>query len=155
MNWGVKIVVSFVLFASFVFTLVFKMITSGNDLVSKDYYRSGEQVNTEIKLGEKSLEIRNGFSLEVGEGASQSITLQFRNQKDKPVGKVVLTCLSSEKGDQSTELDMQFVDSSWKHTIILKHFMPGNWLCEIRGKAGEKDFVLKDAFRLYKAIPIP
>ena len=155
MNWGGKIVFSFVLFAGFVFTLVYKMITSGNDLVSKEYYLSGEQVNAELKLRDASSNIKDGFSIEVLADEKQAIVLSFRNIQNPLIGNVILTCLSSDRADQKERLALVQTDSIWQQTIALTHFEPGNWLCEIRGKSGEKDFVVKDEFRIYAAHPLP
>ncbi len=153
MNWGTKIVLSFILFAGFVFTLVYKMLTSGNDLVAKEYYRSGKQVNAELKLRDSSSVLQNAFSIDVLAEGQESIVLKFKNAGLKPKGNVVLTCLSSDKADQKETLDLVSYGSEQQQTIRLKKFEAGNWLCEIRGEQGSRDFVVKSEFRIYKSQP--
>jgi hypothetical protein len=153
MNWGTKIVLSFVLFAGFVFTLVYKMLTSGNDLVAKEYYRSGKQVNAELKLRDSSSVLQNAFSIDVLSEGQESIVLKFKNAGLKPEGNVVLTCLSSDKADQKETLALVSNGSEQLQTIRLKKFEAGNWLCEIRGNQGSQDFVVKSEFRIYKSQP--
>jgi hypothetical protein len=154
MNWGTKIVLSFILFAGFVFTLVYKMLTSGNDLVAKEYYRSGKQVNAELKLRDSSSVLQSAFSIDVLAEGQELIVLKFKNAGLKPEGNVVLTCLSSEKADQKEKLSLFSNGSIQQQTIQLNKFEPGNWLCEIRGKQGSQDFVVKSEFRIYKSQPV-
>jgi hypothetical protein len=148
MNWGHGIVIGFVLFASFVFTLIFKMVSSGNDIVKKSYYKSGTEINQEIHVVQASQPIREGFILSYKEGSGQ-IQIGFSTNVPKPEGKIELTCLSSDLGDQVENLQLEKKSSSWTQTISLLRPVPGNWLCEIRGKSGEKDFIIKDSFRIY------
>jgi hypothetical protein len=49
MNWGKSIVLVFILFAGFVSTLAYRMITAKVDLVSDDYYQRGVSYDKHIR----------------------------------------------------------------------------------------------------------
>lgn len=148
MNWGHKIILGYILFAGFVFTLVFKMITSGNDLVKEKYFKTGKQVNQEIHLLQESESIKNNVTFSVKNPDAQTIELRLQNQKEALSGEIELICLSNDQADQRVPLQLEMVDSQWVQIITLDKFQHGNWVYEIRGKAGEKDFLVKSDFKI-------
>jgi len=148
MNWGYRIVLGFVLFAAFVFTLVFKMITSGNDLVRPHNFKSGKQVNDELVIHQASADLEKNCSITIVEPQSQTIELQFTGQKDSLIGEIELICLSSDLADQKLALDLNLVEGVWKQSIKLSRFQMGNWLCEIKGNSGSKPFLIKTGFKI-------
>jgi hypothetical protein len=148
MHWGYKITVSFILFAGFVFTLVFKMLTSGNDLISAQTYRSGAQVNADLKQLEASQTLDAHFK--VGSGKEPG-TLELRFEKGvsmRPEGRFSLICLHSAQADLSGTLSLEASGDQWVQTVQPQNVSPGLWLCEIRGHLGGEPFLLKRNFRI-------
>jgi hypothetical protein len=150
MNWGTKITISFILFAGFVFTLVFKMIFSGNDLVASSYYRSGEQVNTELNLRDASADIQKGFSVKPDETGKPEVLFAFDSLSEKPENVTYnLICLSADKGDQKGTLELEKSKTGWSKILPIRNLRAGNWLCEVRGSLVDRSFVVKGEFRVY------
>jgi len=148
MNWGYKIILGYVLFAAFVFTLVFKMITSGNDLLKPKYFKSGTQVNEEIQLHQASLGIENRVSIHITDRQEQKIEIRFDSLSQNPQGAIELICLSSDKADLKLKLNPINENGIWIQKIKLPDFHVGRWLCEIRGNVAESPFLIKKEFTL-------
>jgi|GEM_PF-6954517 hypothetical protein len=146
-NWGTAIVLGFILFATFVFTLVAKMIGSGNDLLAAKNYHSAEEINRDLELIAQSAILKKKTSVKYSEGLN---SLQIRFPKKAESGLVRLTCLSSDKADFQFGLNLQ-IDSTggWIQEEKMPQAVPGNWLAEIRGRVGKDSFLLKDQFRIY------
>ncbi|TAF79670.1 MAG: nitrogen fixation protein FixH [Runella slithyformis] len=60
MNWGKSIVLAFVLFAGFVATMAYRMMTTKIDLVSDDYYQRGAKYDKHLE----NLRNSTGFNIE-------------------------------------------------------------------------------------------
>ena len=148
MNWGFKIMVSYVLFAGFVITLVYKMVTSGNDLVKPKYFLTGTQVNHEMELRRASKKMENGLVISVLDSANHTLLFSFHYPSAQPIGMVELICLSADQADQKFPLHLEFKDGCWQQQVRLQSYKHGNWLCEVRGKTGAEDFLLKTNFKL-------
>lgn len=146
MNWGHKIVISFVLFAGFVLFLVFRMITSGNDVLRSSYYRSGPEINTELKLMEASQSLNDQITIErIGE-KGEIVQMKWASLEEPYSGTIELISLSSEKGDGKWPLELTKSGDFWVQDLILKNPVPGNWLCEIKGNQGNKPFLIRKEF---------
>jgi hypothetical protein len=131
-----------------VFTLVFKMLTSGNDLISAQTYKSGAQVNAELKQMEASKVLDAHF--QVGSGQKPG-TIELRFEKGlaiRPEGRFSLICLHSASEDLSGTLALEAQGENWHQTVQPQNVSPGLWLCEIRGHLGGEPFLLKRNFRI-------
>ncbi len=145
-NWGTAIVLSFVLFASFVMTLVVKMLGSGNDLLAPKNYHSAQEINRDLKLIASSARVRKEFSLAWSE---DSRTLMLRFGKKPASGSVRLTCLSDAGADHRFSLALQHDSAGWFQKVNLPKAVPGNWLAEIRGLSDADSMLIKSQFRIY------
>lgn len=146
MNWGYRIVLSFVLFASFVFYLVFRMIGSGNDLLKPKYYRSGPEINTELKLMEQSQDLKNRIQI-IRQKGEINLKLVI-NGVEKPIeGEMELICLSSDKGDFKSKIDLHKVNNEWVQEVEVAHPQEGTWLLEMKGNEGGKPFLIRREFQ--------
>jgi hypothetical protein len=146
MNWGYRIVFSFILFASFVFYLVFRMIGSGNDLLKQKYYRSGPEINTELKLMEQSQDLKNRIQI-IRKNDEINLKLVISGCKEPITGEMELICLSSEKGDFKSKIDLQKMGDEWVQEIVVAHPQEGTWLLEMKGMEGSKPFLIKREFQ--------
>jgi hypothetical protein len=148
MSWAYKITIGMVLFSGFVFTLVFKMITSGNDLVKSKYYASGKDINQRIITIENSQNLENRFHIEVRSNGLDGIVLHFDSVQTFLEGEIELTCLSSDRSDQKTKLDLEKSEGGQLQKLALNRFAKGNWICEIEGKNGNSPFIIRQEFRI-------
>ena len=147
LNWGTAIVLGFIVFASFVFTLVAKMIGSGNDLLSAKNYHPASEINGDLKLLAASAGLRKGLSLSWHEG-SRVLELHLPDKTES--GKVRLTCLANAKADHEFRLNLKKTgDGHWIQEETLPLPASGNWLAEIRGRMKGDSFLLKEHFRIY------
>ena len=137
-----------VLFSGFVFTLVFKMITSGNDLVKSKYYASGKDINQRIITIGNSQNLQNRFHIEVRSNGLDGIVLHFDSIQTLLEGEIELTCLSSDRSDQKTKLDLEKSERGQFQKLALNRLAKGNWICEIEGKADSQPFIIKGEFRI-------
>lgn len=143
MNWGQSIVLGFVLFAAFVFTLVYKMITSGNDLVKEKYYRTGSQINKELQLLESSKYLGQHIQVRPLPETPGSLEISFDSVARDVTGIARLTCLSSDKADQTIDLKPENAPHGKVQRITLLRPKHGTWLCELAGKTMGKPFLLR------------
>lgn len=148
MNWGHSIVLGFILFAAFVFTLVFRMVMSGNDLVKAKYFKTGPQINQELKIREASRHIDTHFHIQPLAGEPGVLEIRFDSLDQEISGTVQLICLSDDKADQTIPLSLVF-DNHGKHQKIkLLRPRSGTWLAELTGKVNEEPLLLKKQFTL-------
>lgn len=145
MNWGYRIVLSFIFFASFVFYLVFRMIGSGNDLLKAKYYRSGMEINTELKLLEASSKLSDQLQI-VRQKNEANLNLIFTEISEPLEGDIELICLGSDKSDLKTKIDLQKIGNQWVQEIKIKVPQIGTWLLEINGNQGNKPFLIRKQF---------
>lgn len=148
MNWGHSIILGFILFATFVITLVFKMITSGNDLVKPKYYRSGSQINQELRLQDASADLGRHLSIHTNPGSPTSLEIRFDSVFEEITGAAQLICLSDDKADQTVKLRLETTRGGKAQEIKLLRPRNGSWICEIRGAINEQPFLLKKQLRL-------
>jgi nitrogen fixation protein FixH len=140
MNWGKSIVICFVLFATFVGTMAYKMATAKVDLVRKDYYQKEidyqKQINrlrnssdfkhkkTMTYLPENHL-LRIGFPTPVNKGE-----VLFFRPSDKgldftvPINKISLFNYSTEK------------------------LQKGRWKVQVTWTDGALEYYLEDEFTI-------
>lgn len=148
MNWGYKIVLSFVLFAGFVFYLVFRMMTSGNDLLKSTYYKSGPEINQELKLMENSSRLKEQLEIQRKPGNDQVLLIRLPSENPPLVGDVELTCLASDKGDMKFPIRMVQSEKYWVQELPLPHPFGGTWLCEMKGRQEGRAFLIRKEFFL-------
>ncbi len=146
-NWGTAIVIGFTAFSAFVFTLVARMVGSGNDLLSAKNYHSAAEINRDLNSIAASAGWKKGFFMQ-WEGSRQVLHLRFSSRPAS--GIVRLTCLSNAGADYRFRLHPLKTDSAgWHQSEFLPRPAPGNWLAEIRGEAESDSFLIREQFRIY------
>lgn len=106
MNWGKWIIVSFILFAGFIATLVAVCMRQDVSLVSKDYYQDElayqdqiVRVNNANRLAERPVIKINGSFVEVGFNEFNKIekgTLKLFRPSDAKMDKVIILTPTDE-----------------------------------------------------------
>jgi nitrogen fixation protein FixH len=134
MNWGKSIVLCFVLFATFVGTMAYKMATSKVDLVQKDYYQKEIDYQNHInKVSNSSAfktiktmtylpemqALRIGFPTPVSKGE-----VTFFRPSDKgldftiPINKISLFNYSTEKLKKGRwKVQVTWSDGHWEYYL--------------------------------------
>jgi hypothetical protein len=124
------------------------MITSGNDLVKSKYYASGKDINQRIITIGNSQNLQNRFHIEVRSNGLDGIVLHFDSIQTLLEGEIELTCLSSDRSDQKTKLDLEKSERGQFQKLALNRLAKGNWICEIEGKNGNSPFIIRQEFRI-------
>jgi len=102
MNWGKWIVVSFVLFAAFIATLVTICMKQNVNLVSKDYYQD------ELKYQQHITRLENTSALSEKPEISlnqKNVQINFQNLSNISNGELVLFCPSNPNQDLKIKIE--------------------------------------------------
>ena len=144
-NWGIAIVLGFILFAAFVFTLITKMLGSGSDLLASDNYHSAAEINRDLKLLAASARFKKTV---VFEYKRQRNAVMIRFPQRVLAAEVRLTCLSRAGADHRFFLNLQRDSAgSWFQEEKIPAPSPGYWLAEIRGRTEKDSFLIREKFR--------
>lgn len=147
MNWGNAIVAGFVLFAVFVFSLVYKMVTSGNDLVDQRKDKQKQQLSLKVRQSTRSGQMEKAMALSI-DPATGAITIRVDTSAAPLEGEIYLTCLSRAASDEVLPLQLTKSGSWLNQAFTLKKPHPGTWLCQIQGQSGGEAFWIEKKFRL-------
>ena len=136
MNWGNKLLVTFIVFGTGMSYLVYRSVTTNFELVDKDYYKNELRYQEVIDGTNRA----NGLSAAVKlEQSGGSIVLQLpAEMKDQLIsGTIHFYCAYDGKKDKkfivSTNADgMQVLDA--------RQITPGNYTVKINWKANGKDY---------------
>jgi hypothetical protein len=136
MNWGNKLLVTFIVFGTGMSYLVYRSVTTNFELVDKDYYKNELRYQEVIDGTNRA----NGLSAAVKlEQSGGSIVLQLpAEMKDQSIsGTIHFYCAYDGKKDKkfivSTNADgMQVLDA--------RQITPGNYTVKINWKANGKDY---------------
>lgn len=137
MNWGKWIVVSFVLFAIFIGTLVVVCVRQDINLVASDYYKQELVFQKQIDRENNTLVLKIKPDINV---VNSSIQISFRDFKDIQSGELKLFRPSNEKLDQVFELNPT---SDTIQNFILKVSEPGLYKAQLKWSMSGKEYYLK------------
>lgn len=142
-NWGTGIVISFVLFISFIVFLVLTMINSSNhELVTKDYYQKELAYQDEIDAEENANVLSEKIIIEkTKEGLSIIFPKEFEPQK--LTGSVSFYRPSNQKLD----FDLPINVSNSKLRIPEKNMVEGLWKVSVLWKYNNISFLHKEEIR--------
>lgn len=148
MNWGNAIVAGFVVFAVFVFSLVYKMVTSGNDLVDQRKHKQDRHATLQIRQSRLSKYLDKAIELQHNPEAGTISILVADTSASRLEGELSLTCLSRAASDEIVPLQLVRSDGKWGQTITLKNPHPGTWICQFQGKQKGEAFSVEKKLRL-------
>ncbi|HCW08321.1 MAG TPA: hypothetical protein DGG95_13255 [Cytophagales bacterium] len=101
MNWGKWIILSFVLFGLFIFTLVGLCFREDISLVSKEYYKEELAYQKQIQRMQNTLALKEKPAIEI---ADHQLQINFKNDFTIESGQLNLFCPSNAQYDKSFEL---------------------------------------------------
>ena len=137
MNWGNKIVVAFVLFASFIGYMVFRAFQEDFDLVAEDYY--AQEINYQQKLDKLSNAAINGKQILV-EQTAELVRFQFPGQAN---GKIEFYHPSRKIFDRT--FDIQLADDG-SQLISKEELVPGNYRINITWSSNGEEYLQQKTF---------
>ena len=139
LNWGTGIVISFVLFMSFILYFVFKVQSSSkynNELVVEEYYKKDAHFETEMVQLQNAHDLAQQPQISVN---AQGISVVFPKQFDpaKMKGKVSLYRPSNKK------LDFEIPISTSSSTLLIpkKSLVGGLWDITLSWTYDDKSYI--------------
>lgn len=142
MNWGNKLLVTFIVFGLGMGYLVYRSMTTNFDLVEKDYYQSELRYQQVIDASNRTNELSS--SVQINQSA-EGIILQLPDEmKNKTIsGEILFYCAYDKHKDKTFNLQ---TDAAAKQVFPLTSVQPGNysvkikWTCEGKSYYSDKSF---------------
>jgi hypothetical protein len=138
MNWGKSIVVAFILFASFIGTMITIMMKQDIGLVTKNYYAEDLAFQNQLERKENTAQLE--LKPEVVIEQNQLLKVYFPSVSYVEEGEVKLVRPSSEKLDQRFSL-LPSADSV--QVFNLNPLAPGPYRVKLLWKTEGKEFYLE------------
>ena len=144
MNWGNKLLVTFIVFGIGMGYLVYRSVNTNYELVEKDYYKNELRYQQVIDAANRTNELSSTVQLQQ---SASGISLQLPEEmKNKVVsGAILFYCAYDKQKDKSITLQ---TDAEAKQYIPLTSVQAGsytvkiNWACEGKTYYFEKNMTV-------------
>ncbi len=136
MNWGNKLLVTFIVFGTGMGVLVYKSMNTTYELVEKDYYKKELRYQEVIDGSNRANALSASASLKQ---TDSGIVLQFPEEmKNQQVtGSVLFYCAYNQKQDKNFELK---VNQDGSQVFNNTQITPGNYTVKIGWSSNGKDY---------------
>jgi hypothetical protein len=138
MNWGKSIVLCFVVFASFIGTMVYKMATAKVDLVNKDYYQKEINYQEQINKRKNSSNF-NTRNIMTYSSEKQTLRIGFPTNVNK--GSITFFRPSDKRLDFTVA-----VQKSAIFDYSTEKLEKGKWKVQATWTDGIREYYLEDEF---------
>jgi hypothetical protein len=132
MNWGNKILIVFLAFASLISYMVYRCTQVQVNLVTDEYYKDELAYQQIIDESKNAKGMRSKFRIEQGH---QNLTIEFPTefQKSNTSGEIIFYCPSDASKDLKWKIEL---DEKGQQTFELSRFRPGQYTAKIRWASG-------------------
>lgn len=137
MNWGNKLLVTFIVFGVGMFYLVYRAVNTNYELVDKDYYKQELRYQQVIDGANRANLLNTSVKIEQ---TADGISLELpKEMKDKEItGNILFYCAYDQKKDKQLSLQP---NSDGIQLFNLSEFSPGNYTVKINWSSeGENYF---------------
>ncbi len=136
MNWGNRLLITFIIFGAGIFYLVYRSMHTNFELVDKDYYKSELQYQQVIDGSNRAGELQTAVKLEQKEN---NIFLQMPEEmKNKKItGDILFYCAYDEKKDKKISLA---VNDEGAQVLDAGTISPGNYTVKINWNADSHNY---------------
>ena len=144
-SWGIKIIITFAVFAAGIFTMVAVSMMNDTDLVSENYYEQEIKYQDQIDLLNKSAHLNESVIL-TQEGNELILNVsELKKEGDNPYeGKILFYRGSDAKKDFDIPFDP---DANGIQKINSEKLAKGYWKVSLKlNKNGDEYFVEKKIF---------
>ncbi|MEP7372762.1 MAG: FixH family protein [Chitinophagaceae bacterium] len=136
MNWGNKLLITFVVFGSGMCYLVYRSVTTNFELVDKEYYKNELRYQEVIDGVKRANALSDVVKLTAtGKGIELQLPAEMSNQK--VAGTVHFYCAYDGMKDKKFELN---TDATGMQVLNAKQVAAGNYTVKISWSAGGKDY---------------
>jgi len=145
MNWGNKLLITFVVFGGGMFYLVYRSVTTNFELVDKDYYKNELRYQDVIDGVKRANALSDVVKLTpTDEGLELQLPAEMRDQRI--AGTVHFYCAYDAVKDKKFEVN---TDASGKQLLNAKQITSGTYIVKINWNAGG------EAYYTEKSITLP
>ena len=124
MNWGNKILLVFLVFATGIFYLVYRSMHVNYELVSKEYYKDEIRYQEIIDASKRADEL--GKKIEINQtGNVIAVQLPDEMKNEKVAGVMWFYCAADEKKDRRIAMQL---DEHGAQEIAKEKFLPGSYV---------------------------
>jgi FixH len=136
MNWGNKLLVTFLVFAAGMGFLVYRSVKTNYELVEPDYYKTELAYQQTIDASNHANTLSSSILLKQAE---KGIILQFPDEmKNKNVtGSVLFYCAYDQQKDKKIAIK---VEADGTQLIPREIILPGNYTVKINWKGDEENY---------------
>jgi hypothetical protein len=136
MNWGNKLLVTFVAFGAGMGFLVYKAINTNFDLVEKEYYKKELRYQEVIDATNNANKLSEGVKLsQTPEGIAVQMPTEMRDQKIS--GSVYFYCAYNAGRDHTYDLKL---DAKGLQLLDTRNLAPGSYTAKVTWAAGNRNY---------------
>lgn len=133
-NWGIKIIIAFVIFAGGIGTMVGISMSKNIDLVSENYYERELKYQDRIDMINRTNQLSEKLSVENTSGA---VKIKYPFGKEHISGKINFYRAMDKKKDFSMDINK---NENGEQNITTEKMDKGNWKIEILWKVNDKEY---------------
>jgi|APLak6261698228_1056238.scaffolds.fasta_scaffold00749_3 hypothetical protein len=136
LNWGHKLTIAFIAFATFIFFLIYKTTQSHFDLVSKDYYKDELAYQQVIDGTNQANKLSSSILVEQ---QKDQISIQFplEMKQKKAEGTIFFYCTADSKKDKKIAINLS---EEAVQLIPAKEILPGKYVVKTTWKADNQNY---------------
>ena len=127
MNWGTRILLVFLLFATGIFYLVYRSMHVNYELVSKEYYKDEIRYQDVIDASKRASALSKQIAITQSAGVI-AVQLPDEMKNEKVIGTMWFYCAADETKDRHISLQL---DQYGAQQISRQNFVPGNYLVKV------------------------
>lgn len=141
MNWGNKLLVTFVVFGAGMIFLVYRAVKTNYELVEKDYYKNELGYQQVIDGANRVNALSTSVKIEsVAEGIHLQLPEEMKNKNI--TGSILFYCAYDEQKDKKAELELS-ADAS---QVFSKELLqPGTYTVKLNWVADEKAYYAENS----------
>jgi hypothetical protein len=133
MNWGHKLLLVFLVFATGIFYLVYRSMHVNYELVTKEYYKDEIHYQDIIDATTRASEL--GRKIEISQkGRVISVQLPDEMRNQKVIGVMWFYCAADEKKDRHIPMQL---DQNATQQITREKFLPGSYIVKFDWNSNE------------------
>ena len=133
-NWGVKIIIAFIVFAGGIGTLVGISMSKNIDLVSENYYEKELKYQDRIDMINRTNSLTEKPSVE---NVADEVKIKFPFTKENISGKINFYRAMDKKKDFTVDINN---DRSGMQTIATDKMDKGSWKVEVIWRMNSKEY---------------
>lgn len=144
MNWGNKLLLTFIVFGIGMFYLVYRSMRTNYDLVEKDYYNQELRYQQKIDAANRTNALQSAVVLEQTEqGVHVQLPLEMKNKTLN--GDIWFYCAYDAGKDKKISLR---TDSNARQLIPLQQLEPGNYTVKLNWTESGQTYYAEKTFTI-------